>query len=506
MAEERTDRVEPRGPSHPTVWVSSTYFAEGFPYALVINVADVLFQSMGASLKAIGLTALFHLPWNLKFLWAPTLDRYATKRAFLIGTEVVILAVILVLALLGQASTLALLSLVFIALALVSATHDIAIDGYYMEELDDKLRAKYVGFRAATYRGAVLLATGPLIVVVGDFGWRLAWLFAAAIMAILLAYHSFFLPHTERRQAPLATWLTPKRKRIAVVVACILGAVVALQWATGVLSRLRAVVGAIEPIPILGEMSLEAWIAAILLLVVVVTIASLGRLRRTLERRNSPYARAFGDLLAQPQMGRALGFIVLFRFGESFLMKMRQPFLLDDGPCHLTTQEFGWINGTVGMLATLAGTMLGGWLISRHGLRRWVWPLMLAQNVPNLLYWWAASHADPSALGVVGIGAVVVGEDFGAGLGTAVLLVYIMRCVDPRHKATHMAVLTAIMSLGFTLAGVASGFLADALGFETYFLLTFVATMPSMLLIPFVPHLEDPAEAGPLGERPNPGA
>ena len=117
---------------------------------------------------------------------------------------------------------------------------------------------------------------------------------------------------------------------------------------------------------------------------------------------------------------------------------------------------------------------------------------MLAQNVPNLLYAWAGSQADPSALGVLGLGAVVVGEDIGAGLGTAVFLVYIMRCVDPRHKATHMAVLTAIMSVGFTLAGVASGFLADALGFGWYFGLTFVATIPSMVLMPFVPHLDDP--------------
>jgi PAT family beta-lactamase induction signal transducer AmpG len=85
---------------------------------------------------------------------------------------------------------------------------------------------------------------------------------------------------------------------------------------------------------------------------------------------------------------------------------------------------------------------------------------------------------------------VVVTENVGAGLGTAVFMVYIMRCCDPRHKAAHMAIVTALMSLGFTVAGVASGFLASAVGFATYFGISFVAAIPAMVLLPFVPHLD----------------
>ena len=81
-------------------------------------------------------------------------------------------------------------------------------------------------------------------------------------------------------------------------------------------------------------------------------------------------------------------------------------------------------------------------------------------------------------------------EHFGEGVGTAVLMVYLMRCCAPAHKAAHMALLTAVMSLSFTLAGVVSGFLAEAMGFVLYFVLSSLAAVPAMLLIAWLPYLD----------------
>jgi len=498
--EEPERRDEGRGLRSPHLWVTSTYFAEGFPYALVNNIAELLFQALGASLQAIGLTAIFHLPWNLKFLWAPALDRYETKRRFMIGCEIVVLALVLLLAALGQATTLAMLAFVFILLAIVSATHDIAIDAFYLEALDEKGQSKYVGYRAAAYRGSVLLASGPILIVIGELGWRIGWLLCALVVAAFLVYHWRFLPRVERLQPPLRLWFTPRRVTAIGIAAAILVAIVLVERLWPWWSTFRAWWNArIGGIPFFGQLSLEGWIGLVLLTVVVAALAMLGRLRNWLARHDSPYARAFLHLLDRPLMGRALAFIVLFRSGESFLMKMRMPFLRQE--CGMDIETYGLINGTLGWSATLLATLVGGWLIARHGLRRWLWPFLLAQNIPNLLYAWAASQPDPGALGPVVLGSVVIGEDVGAGLGTAVFMVYLMRCVDPRHKATHMAVLTAIMSIGFTLAGVASGFLADLLGFSSYFVLTFVATVPSMLLVPFVPYLDRPQDR-PAGSTP----
>lgn len=487
MAETR----EQQGPSHPAVWVNTTYFAEGFPYSLVNNIAEVLLQSLGASLQAIGLTALLHLPWNLKFLWAPLVDGYESKRSFLIGCEVLILVLVLALALLGSTPTMTSVTFVFLLLAIVSATHDIAIDGYYLEALDKTGLSKWVGWRAAAFRSATVLCSGPLLVLVDEEGWRIGWIAAAVVAAMLLGYHTLWLPRVETRQRPLVEWFTPRRKRILLRLALATVAIALVEWRWPFLYDVRvAIKAAIEPIPYFGRLDFEGWIGLFLLTALVVTLASMRRVHRWLARHDSPYARAYVTLLEKPLMGRAFAFIMLFRLGESFLMKMRMPFLR--GPGGMDLAAFGLINGTLGWSATIGATIVGGWLISRQGLRRWIWPFVLAQNVPNLLYAWAAGQPDPSALGHVGLAAIVIGEDIGAGLGTAFFMVYIMRCVDPRHKATHMAVLTALMSIGFTLAGVASGFLADALGFSVYFVLTFVATIPSMVLLPFVPFLDDP--------------
>ena len=126
-----------RGWKGPFGWVTTTYFAEGFPYTIVNSAADALFTMMGMSLSAIGLTTILHLPWNLKFLWGPFVDGYETKRRWLLGTEVVLCVLLLVLTLVGDIDApLWLLAAVFMGIAILSATHDIAIDGFYLEGLD----------------------------------------------------------------------------------------------------------------------------------------------------------------------------------------------------------------------------------------------------------------------------------------------------------------------------------------------------------------------------------
>jgi PAT family beta-lactamase induction signal transducer AmpG len=144
----------------------------------------------------------------------------------------------------------------------------------------------------------------------------------------------------------------------------------------------------------------------------------------------------------------------------------------------------------VGVAASFGTTLLGGWLIARFGLRRCIWPFVLAQNVLNLLYMAVGLADDPASLSTFTLGSVIAFEHAGAGLGTAVFMVFLMRACDPEHKAGHMAILTALMSVSFTIAGILSGYLAEALGFTTYFGLTFLATIPSMLMIPLLPHLD----------------
>lgn len=472
-------------------WVSTTYFAEGYPYAIVNNLADILFKELGASLQVVGLTSLFHLPWNLKFLWAPFVDDYETKRRWLLAIEVVITIVIVLLGLLAAAAGVSLLPLAagFLLLGLLSATHDIAIDGFYLEVLDERDQSNFVGYRAAAFKISVVLVGGPLIYVCAKLGWTVGLLIAAVIMALLLALHVWLLPRSEQPRRPwtelakLASWRT-----LPLLVAAALLFVLEYRWALG--TELLLAWQQLEvQAPWLASVGVGGWVGLGLLLMLLVLLLRLPQLRaRMASTSTSSYASSFISFLAQPNVGLMLAFILLFRTGESFLMKMKWPFF--DDVVGLDLEFYSTANGIIGVAASFVGTIAGGKLIARDGLRTWIWPFMLAQNLLNLLYMGMAMTADPTAISPVTLTAVIAAEHAGAGLGTAVFMVYLMRTCDPAHKAGHFAIVSALMSLSFTLAGVLSGFLAEELGFALYFGFTFIATIPSMVLVWFVPHLD----------------
>ena len=495
---ESPENGEDRGHNlkSPHAWVASTYFAEGYPYSVIHNVVDVFFKEFGASLHVIGLTSLFHLPWNLKFLWGPFLDAFGTKRQWILLTEVFTVVFLLGLAL-GSTSgaVIGVSSVLFAGLAIVSATQDIAIDGYYLEALDTRDQSRFVGYRAAAYRLAMLFVSGPLLIVVGRVGWLPGLLLAAVPMGILLLFHAWALPRVERARRPLsALFASVFRPRVwfglgLLAAFCTLGWMLFdSQWWGGVWGAMS------DALPWLGRISVGGWVGLGLLGVLLVLLFLSRRMRMPAGDEAGFYREAFVDFLNQPRIHAILAFVILFRVGESFLVKMRYPFLSELG---MTVESYGIANGTFGMFASFVATIVGGMLISRHGLRRWIWPFVLSQNVLNLLFmalaWHVGGEMGPTGDGLAFwlLSVVITAEQFGAGLGTAVFMVYLMRCCRPDYKAAHMAILTALMSVGFTVAGVASGFLAEELGFTLYFGLTFVATVPGMLLIFFIPHLDD---------------
>lgn len=476
-------------------WVSSTYFAEGFPYAIVHQVAEVLFKEMGASLQAIGLTALFHLPWNLKFLWGPFLDIYGTKRKWLLLTELVLCGLLIALAVgTGAPSVLWVCSLLFFMIAMVAATHDIAIDGYYLESLDEQQQSQFVGYRATAYKLAMLLVSGPLLMGIALTGWFWGCLLLAAVMAILFLSHLLLLPKTETELRPIgALWRAALQWRVLGI--CVLGLGLYFVYQSQTWTTFWSLFAGLSTrnIPILGDLSLEGWIGVFLLLGLLLALAALPWMHRIVQRSESQYALAFIDFLDQPKVGRILAFVLLFRAGESLLLKMRYPFFSDLG---MDLTEFSFASGTLGVVFSFTGTLLGGYCISRHSLKQWIWPFVIAQNSLNLLFagtaYWIASQPEGVEASLTLLTTIIGLESFGSGLGTAVFMVYLMRCCRPGFKAAHMAIVTALMSVSFTLAGVSSGYLAAWLDYGHYFSLSFLLSLPGMLLIPFLPHLTGP--------------
>jgi PAT family beta-lactamase induction signal transducer AmpG len=151
------------------------------------------------------------------------------------------------------------------------------------------------------------------------------------------------------------------------------------------------------------------------------------------------------------------------------------------------------MGGIIGAWASIVGAMLGGWWIKKTGLKKAIWPLTLLMNLNIWAYCWLA-YAKPdihSTNGLIIVATVHAYEQIAAGLGSAVLLVYLLRTCSPEHKAGHYAIGSAIMSLGTTVIGSQVGKAVEMIGYLNVFMLSFVATVPSMILLFFVPLKEE---------------
>lgn len=471
----------------PHVWAFTTYFAEGFPYTVIRMISSVFFRDLKVSLEGIGLTSLFGIPWVLKFLWGPLIDEYGTKRTWMLWTQSLLAITVLSAGILAPAPDgVRIIALIFLAGSFLAATHDMAIDGYYMEALDEKGQAKFVGYRVMAYRIAMMTGTGVIVTVGTTAGWVVGFLSAGAILCVLFGYHSLFLPGVEVPKRSIRGLLRTlfSGRRLGGVAGVLLAVFLVHRFAP---SLLRYVTPTLVGAGLLG--------ALILLAVMKERITSV-----FLKNRNSFYSKAFVAYMDRKAMGITLAFIVFMRTGESMLNSMVSPFMVDLG----IKVHYGWISGGVGLPFSIIGAMVGGWMISRYTLKHTIWPFLLAQNTTNLLYMGLAFHlnrfvllnAGASGMAPVGpmnlflVATVHSFDQFAGGLGTAVLVTFLMRTCVPDYKAAHFAIGTGLMNLSGVFSGVLSGFLAGWLGYGIFFGLSFLASIPGMVLVFFVPFLD----------------
>lgn len=407
----------------PWVWIPSLYLAEGLPYAVVMTVSVILYKSFGVSNTEIALiTSWLYLPWVIKPLWSPVVDILGTRRLW-IWTMQLLIAV----GLAGVAFSLGLPNFVtwtlvcFWLLAIASATHDIAADGFYMLATNERQQSMFVGVRTMFYRVAMIVAGGPLVILAGELTTRSgdprhAWSVAMGLLAALFVLFGVW----HRFQLPRAAADRPGEAR------------------------------------------------------------QIGQFVRE-------FLATFGTFFKRPGIVPILLFLLLYRFGEAQLVKMAAPFLLDgraEGGLGLTTSQVGFIYGTIGVIALTLGGILGGWMISRHGLGRWLWIMLLAIHLPDAVFVWLA-YVQPTSLPLVQIGIAI--EQFGYGFGFTAYVVYLLSLARGKHQTAHYAIGTGLMALGMMVPGMWSGWLADHIGYRSFFVWVLVATVPSFVVARFIP-------------------
>ncbi len=454
---------------------------------------------MKVSLEGVGLTSLFGLPWVLKFLWGPQVDQYGTKRKWMNSMQFILAHLFIFVAFLTPIQGgIKVIAILFFIGSIIAATNDIAIDGYYMEALDKKGQAKFVGYRVMAYRIAMMTGTGVIVSIGAITNWLIGFLAAGIILLMLFLYHLFLLPDVEKEKHPISDLLkaTLKYKALLAVISVIAG-IFFIRWAfsLGWYQELK------EQASIINRISISGWIGIALLFALILLALFKNKINGILIRNeDSFYSRAFISYMDRDKIGMVLAFIILLRTGEFMLSSMSAAFMVDLG----IKVHYGWISGAIGLPCSIIGAMIGGWAISKYSLRRTLWPFLLAQNLTNLIYMLLALFLNnflilnTGADNVVPLGsfnlflvATVNGFDqFSGGLGTSVLMTYLMRTCLSEFKAAHYAIGSGLMNICGVLAGVISGFLAGWLGYWIFFGISFLASIPGMLMIFFIPLLE----------------
>lgn len=380
-------------------------FSSGLPLFLTSKTLQAWMTVEGVDLTAIGLFSLVGIPYSLKFIWSPLIDRFAVpilgrRRGWLITLQIGLLMAIALMAFQQPKQALQLLAVNAVAIAFLSASQDIAADAYRTDVLEE-----------------LELGAGAAVFVLG---YRIALLFTgslALILADILPWSSVYL-------------------------------VMALGMGIGIIATLFA------PEP--QETSPPESLAAAVIL-------------------------PFGEFFQRQGVVQAilmLLFIVLYKLGDSFVNNMSTPFLLQTG---FTQTDIGAIQGGMGLIATIVGTLSGGVILSKIGLNRSLWLFGALQAVSNLAYYVLANVGQNYQALVLTINI----ENFCGGLGTAAFVAFLMNMCNQRFSATQYALLSSFMAVSRDILVAPAGTLAKSTGWPLFFIISIVAAIPGLLLLPF---------------------
>ena len=194
------------------------------------------------------------------------------------------------------------------------------------------------------------------------------------------------------------------------------------------------------------------------------------------------FFKTFGSFFLKPKITVLLLFLLLYRLGEAQLIKIIPIFLHappDKGGLGLTIKNISQIYGTVGVIAFMTGALLGGWVISRQGLKFWLWPMLLAIHLPDAVFVWFA-YVQPENIRAIGAGVAI--EQFGYGFGFTAFMLYMIYIARGEHQTAHYAICTGFMALGMMLPGMWSGWLQEQIGYPHFFVWVLLATIPSFIV------------------------
>lgn len=427
---------------NPWSFIPTQYFAEGIPFVLINQLSTAMYKSLHASNVFIGFTSFLYLPWSLKLFWGPLVDAYGTKRKWTLYMQLLIAIGFLIITFVVRMNSFLFVSLfVFTVIALLSATHDIATDGFYLHSLDKKDQAFFTGIRSTFYRLSMIAAGGVLVKLAGDIGsksgsivngWSAAFGVSAALFFILFLYHSFILPYPETDKAVKTAGQTIPyglifksyftQKKIGVILSFIL----LYRFGEGMLLKMA------QPFLLdkreIGGMGF--------------TVSDIGIMYGT-----------FGVVALI--IGGILGGWLIKRYGLkkmiwAMALCMNLPnilflYLAYAQPHIIWTLDFSFLVRIFGGNGILIYT---------------VNPL---------------------------VQLCLIIEQFGYGIGFTSFMVYLMYVSNGDYKTSHYAISTGLMAVGMMIPGFLSGIVQQSVGYFWLFTISLILGIPGMIPIFFLP-------------------
>ncbi len=401
----------------PYFWVPSLYLAQGLPFFAVMQLTQYMLQDRGMAMDDIThWTAAIGFAWVFKPLWSPFIELASSKKKIVVLFE-----------LLGG-----------VALGLVAVAMQMPF-------------------------------------------WFSAVIAMLAVVAICSATHDiacdglYIASLDEKGQSQYAGW-TGTFFNAGRVIA--IGGLVTLA---GVIATRSGVVTAWTAIfALLGAMmiglGLYNWWALPPGANATSTKTSARDIAATL-------AEVIVEYFRKPGIWVCVLFIILFRAGEAQVQTIGPLFLRaarELGGLGLSTVELGTVYGSAGTVAFIVGSIAGGYFTARLGLKRAILPLILAVNLPNIVFYLLALY-QPTSLAIIGV--ALGAEMFGYGFGFVGLILYMMQVVAPgKYQTAHYALSTGIMQLGFTLFKGVSGDVQMALGYQNFFLWVLACALPVAIM------------------------
>ncbi|RUR79121.1 integral membrane signal transducer protein [Chlorogloeopsis fritschii PCC 6912] len=381
-------------------------FASGLPLLLIGNTLKAWMTVEKVDLAAIGWFSLASLPYSLKFLWSPFLDRFTPpflgrRRGWLLITQIALIIAIAFMAFQQPKQALQLLAINAVVIAFLSATQDIASDAYRTDVLTELEMGAGAAVFILGYRIALLIAGALALILADRIPWSSVYLLMAGVMIIGIL-GSLFAPEPKEITPPTS-----------------LAQAVILPF--GEFFQRRGVIS--------------------------------------------------GFLV--------LLFITLYKLGDALLSNMATPFLLTIG---FTKTDIGAIQVGMGLIATIVGALAGGAILSKIGINRSLWIFGALQALSNIAYFVLAQPQFTKNYQLLVLTINI--ENFCGGLGTAAFVAFLMSLCNQRFSATQYALLSSLMAVSRDILAAPAGSIAQSTGWPLFFLITIVAAVPGLLLLP----------------------